>query len=337
MAAGDFDADGRVDLALTGVGDNRLLRNKGGTFQDVTDEAGLDGAGPAAVSPTARFLDLDQDGDLDLYVVNYTAVENVDQAFQDGAETPTGLPNTAYQNVGMPPPITGRPPNAFAPSAVATESVEATGGLSVAFRPWPAEGADALGGPAHPHTGIALLDLDDDRDLDLVLAADGKAMTAAVNDRLGRFHAIELRDINRVGAAVNGLLITDLDRDGRSDLVVIPRHGRLTHWRNRTAETRTRETRPAGEADRIAFEFWPGDAHDWRSATAVDLDLDGRFDLLGLPARSNSDAAPEWARNVGNGLNAAKLAPRPGRHRAAGRPGRCRSRERPAPGPCSGP
>ncbi len=71
VAAADFDADNRVDLFLTGVGDNRLYRNLGGRFEDVTKVAGM-ADGPPSISLSARWLDLDQDGDLDLYVLNYS-------------------------------------------------------------------------------------------------------------------------------------------------------------------------------------------------------------------------------------------------------------------------
>ena len=43
VAVGDFDADGRVDLYLTAVGENRLLRNLGDRFVDVTQSAGVGG------------------------------------------------------------------------------------------------------------------------------------------------------------------------------------------------------------------------------------------------------------------------------------------------------
>ena len=41
VAAGDFDADRRIDLFVTGVGSNRLYRNLGKKFEDVTQSAGL--------------------------------------------------------------------------------------------------------------------------------------------------------------------------------------------------------------------------------------------------------------------------------------------------------
>src|SRR5919106_6479468 len=42
VAAGDFDADGFVDLYITNYGSNILYRNNGnGTFTDVTEKAGV--------------------------------------------------------------------------------------------------------------------------------------------------------------------------------------------------------------------------------------------------------------------------------------------------------
>ncbi len=70
VAVGDYDGDGRTDLFLTAVGPNRLLRNFGGRFEDVTAAAGVAGD-PGEWSTSAAFVDVDNDGDLDLFVCNY--------------------------------------------------------------------------------------------------------------------------------------------------------------------------------------------------------------------------------------------------------------------------
>jgi tetratricopeptide (TPR) repeat protein len=295
-AAGDFDADGHIDLFLTGVGTNVLLRNLGKEkgFEDVSKALGS--SSPPAVSLSARWLDLDQDGDLDLYVINYTAAENADTALTD--KTPAGLGNGAYRNDGKPAPMPG-PENGWAPPAVSTGD-KPEKGLSVAFTPWDGDGGKALLAGDAPHTAIAALDIDNDRDTDLVLAADGAVPTILMNDRLGRFRAIAYSDL-KTPDPISGLAVLDVDRDSHADLAAVPVRGRVSIWRNRTPNSTGMVDTP------LAFEFWPTDAHDWRAAQVVDLDLDGASDFLGLPAVA-ADAAPEWARNAGNRLATLQIA-----------------------------
>lgn len=69
-AVGDIDNDGWLDLFVTGVGGNRLFRNRQGKFELETDPAGLAGP-PDAWSSSAGFFDYDRDGYLDLLVCNY--------------------------------------------------------------------------------------------------------------------------------------------------------------------------------------------------------------------------------------------------------------------------
>src|SRR5439155_23600943 len=45
VACGDFDNDGWIDVFITGVGGNRLFRNDGGRFVDVTDRMKVGGPG----------------------------------------------------------------------------------------------------------------------------------------------------------------------------------------------------------------------------------------------------------------------------------------------------
>jgi hypothetical protein len=70
-AVGDYDNDGRVDVLITGVGENRLFHNLGqGRFEDVTSVAGLTNA-PTRWGTSAAFVDFDNDGQLDLFICNY--------------------------------------------------------------------------------------------------------------------------------------------------------------------------------------------------------------------------------------------------------------------------
>ena len=75
VAVGDYDNDGRPDLFLASVTGNQLLHNNGdGTFTDVTAKAGVAGArfnGKKMWSVSAGWFDYNNDGLLDLFVVNY--------------------------------------------------------------------------------------------------------------------------------------------------------------------------------------------------------------------------------------------------------------------------
>jgi len=69
VAAADYDNDGFVDVYLTGLAGNRLMRGAGrGRFVDVTAAAGVAGSG---FSTSAAWLDYDVDGKLDLFVARY--------------------------------------------------------------------------------------------------------------------------------------------------------------------------------------------------------------------------------------------------------------------------
>jgi hypothetical protein len=77
VAAADYDNDGFTDLFVAGVNRNILYHNRGnGTFEDVTAKAGLKGLDSGNSKPwsiSAGWFDADNDGYLDLFVVNYVA------------------------------------------------------------------------------------------------------------------------------------------------------------------------------------------------------------------------------------------------------------------------
>jgi enediyne biosynthesis protein E4 len=76
VAVGDYDNDGREDLFVGGVHGRHLYHNEGGVFTDVTVKTGLAAPDPQ-YGPLwtigAAWVDVNNDGLLDLFIVNYLA------------------------------------------------------------------------------------------------------------------------------------------------------------------------------------------------------------------------------------------------------------------------
>ena len=77
VAIGDYDGDGRPDLFVVSKTEScRLFRNLGGwRFEDVTARAGVEDVGPAAGvwKQGVTFVDINNDGRLDIYVCRFDA------------------------------------------------------------------------------------------------------------------------------------------------------------------------------------------------------------------------------------------------------------------------
>ncbi len=107
--AADVNNDGWLDLYVTSVGTNALYQNNAGKgFTDVTRAAGVGGS--PMFSASCAFADVDRDGDVDLFVVNYVdaRVDNNTFCGDVGRKyriychplTFAALRNTLYRNNG---------------------------------------------------------------------------------------------------------------------------------------------------------------------------------------------------------------------------------------------
>jgi tetratricopeptide (TPR) repeat protein len=264
----DFDNDTYPDLFITGAGQQRLYRNaavdskdptRGRHFVDVTAQAGLDQLKTVCLS--AAFLDLDQDGDLDLVVAQYAATPEQALAILHSDKPTRGAGLAVYLNVGE------RPPQ--------DSGEDHPRPLKPCFKPLTEP--TALSQNDGPVTGIVMSDLDGDGDLDLLILADRAAPTPILNDRLLRFHRGKLPSTLAPAAAWNGGLVLDVNGDGKFDLFLLPDGQKPILLLNRTAAYQS----TAGPV----FEKGATDSPPLLQAQAVDLDLDGHTDVVGLSER----------------------------------------------------
>ena len=242
-AVGDFDNDGWPDFVLTGPAGARLFRNVDGKrFEDKTAEAGLDKL--TGVCLGAAWLDLDQDGDLDLVVARYADTPSNAVKLLAGDKPDAGGRLAVFTNVGVAPPV---------------ERGKPTPPLSCKFQPltWPDE--LKLTGPV---VTVVAADLDGDNDVDLVVLVDGQDGVPVLNDRLMRFRRGDPAAPWKFPRLDGGLVI-DADGDDRSDLVALPAGA--------TPAVGLATGKPGAT-----------DSPPLRQAQRCDLDLDGRADLVGV-------------------------------------------------------
>jgi tetratricopeptide (TPR) repeat protein len=252
----DFDNNGYPDLFLTGVGEQRLYRNQKGTFEDVTAQAGLDQL--KGVCLCSAFVDLDQDGDRDLLVSHCgeTPKEAVKLLKEGGALSRAAL--SVFTNNGMAyPQLADRDPPPLEPKFVPF-SHQAFASKSLI-------------------TAIAISDVDLDLDVDLFLLPERGGPELVFNDRLLRFRRHNLPASQARSGTWSGALVLDVNRDERSDLLLLSPDREpqlLIHEPHSGTHNRDRLFRQGEIRSPILLQ-----------AQAIDLDLDGQTDVLGLSAQ----------------------------------------------------
>ncbi len=207
-AFADYDADGDADIYVTAVGTNRLLRNEGGRFTDVTAEAGATGDSPEpghppAWSTAAAWLDVDRDGWLDLFVCNYVRWTPETDLFttMDGETKSYATPQEydgetcrLYRN---------REGRRF-------EDVTRDAGVL---------------NPDGKSLGVAVADFDDDGWPDIVVANDTQPNFLYLNDGDGTFTNVALEagiaydELGRARAGM-GVDVTDVTGQGRLSIAI---------------------------------------------------------------------------------------------------------------------
>jgi hypothetical protein len=270
---GDFDNDEFSDLFITGVGRQWLFRNnRKGKFEDVAAEAGLDKL--TSVCLGSAFVDLDQDGDLDLLVAQYAATpEEALAELQGKSRSHSNGGLAVFLNVGeVPPKMANEDPP---PSKPKFRRLDAPINLT--------------GAPA-PTVSMAVSDFDGDRDLDLLVLADRQVPAMILNDRLLRFHRLAMPEMYLPPDRWNGALVFPAKRGGRSDLFVIGPGRRPVLLLNKGPQT--------GWDIRKSFELGVTNSPPLLQAQAIDLDYDGWTDIVGL----SEQHLPVWLQNDGEKL-----------------------------------
>ncbi len=224
----DYDNDGDLDLycANYGVGaKNILYRNNGdGTFLDVTDQAGV---GDMSWSWMGVWADVDNDGDVDLYVVN--------------GRYPAGEPNKLFINNG----------GVFSEQAKSRGVDDPNWGLGAAFGDIDNDGdldlfvsnyiggnnlyvndgkgsfakvSDRIKGAKDGWgKGPAFGDIDHDGDLDLYEGDCKQANQLYLNDGKGNFVDVAAKQpqIQCATVRTKATALADVDNDGDLDLYVV--------------------------------------------------------------------------------------------------------------------
>ncbi len=311
-AFADVDGDGDLDLLVTGVRRGvRLFLNDGrGRFREATEAAGLGGS---TGSTSLALADVDGNGWLDLYVVNYrsrTLRDEPDTRFKvstlKGEFRLLSVDNQPATNAELQgrfsvDPVTGILENGEPDVLYLNQG----GGKFVAASWTQGRFLDAKGKAiAVPYDwGLSAMfhDLNEDGAPDLYVCNDFQSEDRVwINDGRGNFRELAPRALRHTGLFSMGVDFADLDGDGHDEICVADMLSR-SHAR-RQVQISDRKMMPAGVGaidDRPQYSrnmlYWNrGDgtyaeiaqfsgveAADWCWCPVfLDVDLDGYPDLL---------------------------------------------------------
>lgn len=255
VTVGDYDNDGDPDLFVSRLQSYALYRNKGdGTFEDATETSGLAGARDNPTS--AAFADLDNDGDLDLYVCHYM--------LYDPKNPRLCLSDKGAYFYCDPGKVDPAPDHVFRNDGGRFVDVTAEAGFVD-------RGGRGL--------GVVVVDVDNDHKVDLFVANDGTANYLFHN--LGGFKFEEVGELSGVASseagafkAGMGVAAADLDDDGLPELMVTNFYGEgTTLYKNLGNLLFTDRSVASGLGGSTRYRLGFGMA-------PLDFDNDGRTDLM---------------------------------------------------------
>ncbi len=259
VAVGDFDNDGFEDLYVTAFGGNRLYRNNGnGTFTDITQTSGTGGSTTPGEqwSTSAAWVDLDNDGLLDLIVLRYVK--------WDWEDVWCGEHREGYRAFCH--------PDIFPAIAPLVFHNDGHGKFT--------EVAQKIGmGTPGKGLGVAIADFDRDGRIDVAIANDSMLEFLFHNQGGGHFEEtgmlaeIAVDGDGRTYAGM-GIDFQDYDNDGLPDLVITNlANQKYALYRNNGDGSFTYDTYATGFARMTLL-------HSGWGIHFLDYDNDGRKDLL---------------------------------------------------------